>query len=221
MQCAGGFFSTRVGGLAGTVILHGALLLLALTAFRRPQPDAAPPLVSQAAFLVASEREADRPRIESVAIPPPTIQQLPAAIPPPNLPSLPGELEVTPVAATAVPDNAIHVPEQAPSSSNPSEIPDDYVARIALRVAAVKRYPVGARKMGLQGTVILSFSLDRSGRLLSSRIVRSSKVPELDEEAARMLSAAAPFPAFPATMTEPEQVFEIPVEFSLHGMNPR
>ena len=43
------------------------------------------------------------------------------------------------------------------------------------------RLPVGVYFQGLQGSVVLSLTLDRSGRVTDTRVLRSSGHPALDE----------------------------------------
>lgn len=103
-----------------------------------------------------------------------------------------------------------------PPPMEAAPVSNDYVTRIAARLAAIKRYPASARRMRHEGTVQLEFVLDKSGRMLSWRIQVSSGFPDLDAEAARMLTTAAPFDAFPTAMTQEQNEFMVPVGFSLH-----
>jgi periplasmic protein TonB len=66
---------------------------------------------------------------------------------------------------------------------------------MAMQLERHKRYPSQAR--GEQGVTTLAFAIDRQGRLLSSRVVRSAGSAILDAAALAMLSRAQPFPAPP------------------------
>lgn len=57
-----------------------------------------------------------------------------------------------------------------------------------------KRFPGGASP----GTVQIAFTIDRSGRVLSASLARSSGDPALDQEAVAMIRRASPVPAPPA-----------------------
>ena len=70
---------------------------------------------------------------------------------------------------------------------------------LATHLARFKRYPNAARSRGEQGTATVAFTIDRDGRLLSSRIVQSSGSSLLDEETLAMLSRAQPMPKPPIT----------------------
>jgi protein TonB len=54
-----------------------------------------------------------------------------------------------------------------------------------------------ALQYGLQGRVIIEFTILFDGRIESVRLVRSSGSILLDEEALRAVRAAAPFPPIP------------------------
>jgi periplasmic protein TonB len=62
--------------------------------------------------------------------------------------------------------------------------------RFALANRACKRYPAKARSSGEQGIATVAFTIDRQGRLLTSRIVKSSGSPMLDQETLAMLGRA-------------------------------
>jgi periplasmic protein TonB len=78
-----------------------------------------------------------------------------------------------------------------------------------------KRYPGDAQARSEQGVVVLSFSVDRTGRVLTHRIARSSGFADLDAEVMAMIQRAEPLPAFPASMTEPQLDLTVPIRFSL------
>jgi protein TonB len=66
--------------------------------------------------------------------------------------------------------------------------------KIVARIEEHKRYPEEARVNRQQGVAQLFFSVDRQGRVLESRIVRSSGSSILDDEALAVLRRAGPFP---------------------------
>jgi protein TonB len=66
-----------------------------------------------------------------------------------------------------------------------------------------------------EGVVLLSFSLDRSGHVLTRSIARSSGHPDLDNEVMAMIVRAEPLPPFPATMTQDRVDLTVPIRFSL------
>jgi len=76
------------------------------------------------------------------------------------------------------------------------------------------RYPPKAASRGEKGIVQISFSLDRHGRVIDSRILSSSGVAELDQEALALLRRAQPFPMPPADL--PGERFERNAPISFH-----
>jgi protein TonB len=78
-----------------------------------------------------------------------------------------------------------------------------------------KRYPPEAQSRSEQGVVLLGFTLDRTGHVLSHRIARSSGYADLDNEVTAMITRAQPLPPFPATMTQPSIDLMVPIHFSL------
>jgi periplasmic protein TonB len=78
-----------------------------------------------------------------------------------------------------------------------------------------KRYPASAQSHKEEGVVLLSFSLDRSGHVLTRSIARSSGHPDLDDEVMAMIVRAEPLPPFPASMTQDHVDLTVPIRFSL------
>jgi protein TonB len=83
------------------------------------------------------------------------------------------------------------------------------------RLQQFKNYPSGARERGEQGVVMLSFSIDRTGHILSRRIVKGSGFADLDAEVMALVERAQPLPAFPPSMTEEQIDLTLPMRFSL------
>jgi TonB family protein len=114
------------------------------------------------------------------------------------------------------------VPRSKPSpvDQQANRAPDSsaqYMRELAARLSQVKRYPQVAVALHEEGTVLLSFQIDRAGRLLAWTIVSSSGHDDLDNEVARMIAEAAPFPPFPPSWDQSEKEFRVPIGFSLHG----
>ena len=78
-----------------------------------------------------------------------------------------------------------------------------------------KRYPSGAQSRHEQGTAVLSFTMDRGGRVLAHRIVSSSGNAELDSEVTAMIQRAQPLPAFPPSMAQAQITLSVPIRFSV------
>jgi protein TonB len=77
-----------------------------------------------------------------------------------------------------------------------------------------KRYPSSAQASGDTGTAYLSFTMDRAGRVISSRLVRGSGVSSLDQETLSLIRRAAPLPAAPPDVVGVRFTFTVPIRFS-------
>ena len=78
-----------------------------------------------------------------------------------------------------------------------------------------KDYPPAVKKKKQQGTVVLAFSIDRSGTVLTARVQESSGYPLLDQAALDMLARANPLPAMPDSMPRQRLRLAVPIEYSL------
>jgi len=90
-----------------------------------------------------------------------------------------------------------------------------YYGTLASWLARHKRYPAQARRRHQQGTVRVTFTIDRQGRLLSHRIVSGSGHPSLDREVEAMLKRASPMPPIPAALGKNRVTITVPISFSL------
>lgn len=86
---------------------------------------------------------------------------------------------------------------------------------LMMRLQQNKRYPRSAEERHEQGVVTLNFTVDRSGKVLSRKIVKSSGVAALDTEVMTMLDRAQPLPAFPPAMAQHSINLVVPIRFSL------
>jgi protein TonB len=73
-----------------------------------------------------------------------------------------------------------------------------YFNSIKRDIEIVWQYPEPALRYGLQGRLLLEFSILANGELEGARIVRSSGSNLLDDEALRAIKTAAPFRPIPA-----------------------
>jgi protein TonB len=64
-----------------------------------------------------------------------------------------------------------------------------------------------------KGNAVVSFTLSREGKVLSSRVATSSGNAALDREALAIVSRANPFPPFPAEKTGQQDSWTWPVQF--------
>lgn len=74
---------------------------------------------------------------------------------------------------------------------------------IRLRVEHVKRYPLTARRRGIEGEVRLLFELQKNGTIRDIKVVQSSGSNILDDEAVATLKRAVPLPFYEGSLTLP------------------
>jgi protein TonB len=171
----------------------------------------------------AEEKVASRPIEE----PPPEIKPAPN----PDVVLEPPHQEVT----RAQPQNPL---TPAPTTSAPQALPEQTAAlpaapvqgqitptnsnavptwknRIVALLERNKRYPEVAQSRRQQGIAQVFFSLDRQGRMIDSRVVRSSGASVLDEEALALLRRTQPFPAPPRELRGESVDLTVPIRFNL------
>ncbi len=88
----------------------------------------------------------------------------------------------------------------------------EWKRRISLQLASQKRFPPAAK--GQSGIAKLSFTIDRSGNLISGKVSESTGFPLLDAAAIEMLHRAQPFPSAPAELSDDSFTFTVPVNFT-------
>ena len=144
-------------------------------------------------------------------------QKAEVALPPPPKPEKKKTVEkkvasvtTRPVAADKL---AAHATTMSPGAFGAAKA--EYGSLIVAHLNRNKNYPSGARSRREEGTVMLSFTLDRNGRLLSGRVAKGSGFAELDQEALDMLRRAQPFPTPPADLTSATFPFSAPMRYYL------
>lgn len=95
----------------------------------------------------------------------------------------------------------------------------EYSRAIRALIERNKEYPFAARRMGFQGSLILSFSVNRLGELRSVSLVKTSGNSMLDNAGLRAVRTAGRFPPPPRhAMSGAEEIsFRIPITFALTG----
>jgi protein TonB len=169
------------------------------------------------------EKVASKP----VEEPPPEIKPAPnpdVAIEPPKQevaklqPQEPRTPAPTTSAPQALPEENAAVPA-APMQGRLTPTPSNAVPTWKTHILALlernKRYPEMAQSRHQEGVAQVFFSLDRQGRVLNSRVVRSSGASALDDEALALLRRAEPFPPPPPELPGPRVDLTVPIRFSL------
>jgi periplasmic protein TonB len=164
--------------------------------------------------LTPSDDTIDQPEIapvpesqpKTVDQPPPPPPETSEAVMEPQEPPPPQPVQETRPPSPAVPARVKGgAPRIAPS----------WQTELVRRLEQYKRYPGDAQSRGVEGVVMLSFSVDRNGRVLAHDIVRSSGHPELDKEVVSMIERAQPLPPFPPSMPQAKLDLTVPIRFSL------
>jgi len=88
----------------------------------------------------------------------------------------------------------------------------NYRGQVMRRLQRAKRYPASAR--GVSGTVVVRFTVSRSGGVGGIAVVRSSGHSVLDRAAIAMVRRASPMPRFPDGMGRSSIRFAVPVRYS-------
>jgi protein TonB len=145
---------------------------------------------------------------EKVDVPPSPASAV-AALPPPEpvnpKPPEPAPTQVAPAPATTAPPRA---------HASKAEI-DSWYGHIVTQLERNKSYPPAARQHGEKGVVELAFSIDREGHVMSSKIMKSSGYPALDQETLATVRRAQPFPVPPNSLDGQTFDFTVPVKFNI------
>lgn len=101
------------------------------------------------------------------------------------------------------------------ATTAPSDVSSTWKVRLMSHLDRYKRYPEAARARRVEGTALLSFGMDRDGRVLGYYIVRSSGCPELDDEVLAMIERASPLPPAPPQVRQQIVQLVVPVRFRM------
>jgi protein TonB len=146
-----------------------------------------------------------------------------AALPPKPKPEAPKPQDnQTPAPVTTAPQAPpaeIARVAAAPVQGRPNKSDSNAIPTWRIRVVGIlernKRYPSAAQARHEQGTAQLAFSLDRHGRVISTRILRSSGSATLDHETLELVRRAQPFPPPPAELPGAEIKLSVPIRFNI------
>lgn len=97
-------------------------------------------------------------------------------------------------------------------SSKPSEANLTWQKAVALHLAKHKKYPAESHD---EGVAIVSISIDRSGKVIASRLLASSGSALLDKEAVDVVTRASPLPKPPPDMMDLAYDFSQPIRFRM------
>jgi protein TonB len=150
-----------------------------------------------------------------VAIEPPAPQEVKRESVPQQSPRLPAPATTAPQALPVERAARPAAPTQGQPNRNTTTAVPTWKTQVVAMLERNKRYPAAAQSRREQGVAQVFFSLDRKGRVIESRIVRSSGAAALDEEALALLRRAQPFPAPPAELPGERVDLSVPIRFNL------
>lgn len=220
---------TRLFGTSGTVAVMALVLGCALFSWSIVRPVA----VAPSAPLVVELRPLAAPPepVRDVAPGPDQVEReetkpMPKAELDPLLPLT--QLATTPHEAPEPTQEAVNPSPMIPETTAPRSIPapaaarmssdakQTWEARLLAHLEQYRRFPARARAARQQGVVYLRFRMNRSGMVLSAKVLRSSGFTTLDQAALDTLKRAEPLPAIPDD--RPDVIdLTIPVEFYLNA----
>lgn len=186
-----------------------------------PQRDLAPG-PEQVMSEATPEQKAEQKPVEE---PPPELKPAPnpeLAVEPPEVKQEIAEAARPPVPmTTAVQSVAVQTAliPAAPIIAQPD--PNNTVTAVTWKAQIVallernKRYPESAQSRHEQGVAQVFFTIDRQGRVVDSRVVRSAGAAALDAEALALLNRAQPFPPPPPQFAGDRVNLTVPIRFNL------
>lgn len=91
----------------------------------------------------------------------------------------------------------------------------EYKRKVFSRIQSVKQYPYAARRAGMEGRVVVKFTITRAGAVSGLSVVTPSPYPILNSDALEWVQRACPFPPFPAEAEESTIVFTYGLRYEL------
>jgi TonB family protein len=206
-------------GVVSALVHMGALVALTASGARM----IAPPPPDEAAVAVVFQSIAAPLAVPELAVPEPAIGEPNPAPPSLTLPrDLPKPVLTKPTPppkpARELPVYAVPLPSLPAPAAGPTEptpaIDPSWQSSVSAWLAAHKTYPDGARRRQEEGRVVISFTVDRFGRVLAVEVAESSRSERLDEATLALLRNAS-LPAFPPSMGQARVTVTMTVRFTL------
>lgn len=110
-------------------------------------------------------------------------------------------------------------PQVGAASAAQTQAKIDWESQLLARLQQAKRYPAYAIKSRQEDLVLVRFTVDRDGRVLSSAIVQSRGYELLERESLALLQRVSPLPRPPAALIEGNKPLEmvVPIEFFIRN----
>lgn len=123
--------------------------------------------------------------------------------------------------AKPVENNAIPAVKPVTNDNNKAIAKDSgankqYIAALLAWLEQHKHYPRQARLARMEGNAIISFTIDREGKVLDYHLVQSTGHYVLDDAVIKMITSATPVPIPPSQLSSTELNFTLPVSFAFN-----
>lgn len=103
----------------------------------------------------------------------------------------------------------------AHNGSKARRVKESFLAALAKRINRKKFYPRASRRRGEQGTVLVSFVIEKHGQLRDLRVQTSSGFERLDQAALDTLAKVSPFLPIPDSLGQDRWPISVPIAFRL------
>lgn len=90
-----------------------------------------------------------------------------------------------------------------------------YLSKLTRWTGSYIRYPSTSLRRGEEGTVRLTVTIDRAGKVIDQVIINESEHNRLNQEAVKAVTRASPYPAMPDIIAGETFEFTLPVVFAL------
>jgi protein TonB len=90
-----------------------------------------------------------------------------------------------------------------------------YQDMVKQKIESCRRYPIWAKRQGLEGVCYLTFTLLSNGMIQDVKIIHSSGFDILDEEAVSTIKRASPFKPIPEKFNRSNLTMEVAIVFQL------
>lgn len=192
-----------------------------------PELSAAPPVkhdkVIQKQPAPAAPRQANSDRKAHKAVATKAQPSVPASIAEQMTRPLPTAQQPPEAMTPAITSSQTQV-EAVPSAQSPSlsasaikDIASAYRSMVHGRIAALQQYPVLARRMGEEGTVLVRFTILASGKISNVSIMESSGSESLDVAAVAIFMEGlnGQLPPIPPELNKSEWTLSLPIRYQL------
>lgn len=125
------------------------------------------------------------------------------------------EQTTAPPAFAAPSSTAQAAPPPGLTATQAAHTPATWQGLLLGQLEKFKRYPAQAQLAAQEGTSMLTFTMNRAGRVLSARLTGSSGHALLDEETLALVHRAEPLPTPPDSVVGERITLTVPVEFDL------